>query len=72
MVHSTEKFINAVAFPINVSCPILSLIEDFKASDEHFNPRKTNNKILHCRPGRPLRPTFNYFTQAHLFVRFFF
>ena len=36
----------------------------------HFNPRKTNNKILHFRPGGPPRPTFYFYTQAHLFVRF--
>ena len=37
----------------------------------NINPRKTNNKILHCRPGGAPRPTFYFYTQAHLFVRFF-
>ena len=41
------------------------------SNKKYFNPRKTNNKILHCRPGGPPRPTFNFYTQAHLFVRFF-
>ena len=36
MLHSIELFINAAAFPINVSSPILSLIEHFKASYERF------------------------------------
>ena len=32
-----------------------------------LHPRKTNNKVLHCRPGGPPRPTFNFYIQAHLF-----
>ena len=36
-----------------------------------FNPGKTNNKIEHCRPGGPRRPTFYFYTQAHLFVQYF-
>ena len=41
-----------------------------KDAQNNINPRKTNNKIWHCRPGGPPRPTFNFYTQAHLFVRF--